>query len=239
MECSQCKISLSIQDLEKNEWQDDAEVFIIKCPVCEHETKLVSSIFEETGHISNQYLRMIIVDSKFQNKEKLTDYMPEQQRRKLFQHLSSCHVCSDKIESMRLLEISKEIEFNENAYKFFITRAKDIIKELDPSKVKSNGRIKSFVYEDQKYDITEENLFCHHKELLNGVDIERLCYNLERNDFSIGMVSFVKSNGKIILEKIWLKSEQRIEKEKQFLTNLRSGKIRILLELIQRLHDFV
>jgi hypothetical protein len=240
MECKQCKTSLSLQDLDANEWLDNAEVFIIKCPLCQYETRLISFLFEN-DHISSQYLRMIISDSKRIKKEKYTDYIPEKQRKMLFEHLSNCSVCSDRIESLRLSEISKEIEFNENTYTFFLSKAKDIIKELDPDKkqINVNGSIKSFVFENETYEISEENLFYYRQETLDNVGLERLCYSLEKDNFSIGMVSFVKSNGKIILEKIWLKSEQRIEKEKRFLLNLRSGKIRILFELIQKLQNFV
>jgi hypothetical protein len=216
-------------------------MFIIKCPSCEFESKLVSPLFEEQ-HVSQQYLRMIVSDSKNDKKEKLTNYIPEQQRKNIFDHVSSCKKCSERIDDLRLSEISKEIKFNEKTYVFFVAKAKDIIKELDPSKnqVELNCiGVKSFLFEDEHYHVCEEDLFYHHHGELNGVMIERFCYNLEKEEFSIGMVSFVMSNGKIILEKIWLKSQQRIEKEKQFLSNLRSGKIRILFDLIQKLHNFV
>ena len=239
MECSKCGTSLSIQDVERNEWLEDSETFIIKCPVCEHEIKLVSPLFD-SGHLSNQYIRMIVLDSKFETKEKYTDYVPENQRKKIFDHISSCSVCSDKIESFRLSEISKEFEFNESTYKFFVEKAKEVVKELEPKQIKINGSgIESFVFEDKHYNVSIDNLFCSHKEKINDVEIERLCYGLEKESFNIGMVSFVKSKGKIILEKIWLKSEERLKKEKQFLLNLKSGKIRILFELIKKLPSFV
>jgi uncharacterized protein YifE (UPF0438 family) len=240
MECKQCNTSLGIQDLDKNEWQDDAEIFVIKCPVCQTEKRLVSPLFE-FDHISSQYLQMIILDSKGK-KEKYTNYIPEKQRKKLFDHISSCKICAEKIEEIRLSEISKELQFNEDIYKFFITKSKNVIEELDPKKnqIVLNGRIKSFVFEGTNYTLSEDNLF-YRKEESWGANmlVERLCYTLEKDDFSIGMVSFAKSNKKVILEKIWLKSEQRIEKEKQFIANLRSGRIRILFELIQKLHDYV
>ena len=239
MECSKCGTSLSIQDVEKNEWLDDSEIFIIKCPVCEHELKLISSLFD-SDHLSSQYIRMIVLDSKFEVKEKYTDYIPEKQRKKIFDHISSCSICSNKIESFRLTEISKEFEFNESTYKFFVEKAKDVVKELEPKQIKINGTgIEGFTFEDKFYDVSLNNLFCRHEEKINDVKIERLCYGLEKDDFNIGMVSFVKSNKKVILEKIWLKSEERLKKEKQFLLNLKSGKIRILFELIKKLPSFV
>lgn len=242
MECKQCKTSLGLQDLEQNEWYDNEEVFIIKCPVCQNETRLVSALFDESQHISSQYLRMIVCDSNSQKKEKYTDYIPQKQRQRIFQHLSSCSVCADKTESYRLSEIAKEIEFNENTYKYFVTKSKNVIKELDPEKkqIIVNGTIKSFVFENETYEISEEILFYNNQETLdNTILIDRLCYTLDKDGFNIGMVSFVKSNEKIILEKIWLKSEQRIEKEKQFVLSLRSGKIRILFELIQKFQTYV
>jgi len=222
MECGRCKTSLSVQDLDKNEWNDDSEIFIFKCPICEYETNLVSPLFE-SEHISNQYLRMIVSDSNNYKKEKHTDYIPELQRRKIFDHLSSCSFCSDKIEGLRLTEISREIEFNENTYRFFLKKAKNVEKQLVEDK--------SFIFENIKYEIIEEDLFYK--------DEERYCYNLEKDEFSVGMVSVIKIDDKLFLEKIWLKSEKRLEKEKQFLLRLRSGKVRILLDLIQKRHPFV
>lgn len=240
MECSRCSTSLSIQDLDKNEWLENCEIFTLKCPVCSQESKLESNLFDEHGHLSNQYLKIIVIDSKDNKKEKYLNYIPLFQRNKILNHLSSCSICSERTEELRLSEISYELDFNEKIYKFFIEKSKDVYKELDPTKIQlDDSSIKSFTFEDETYEIKEEDLFYHNNQKLNNVDIERLCYNLEKDEFSVGMVSFVKSNGKIILEKIWLKSEQRIEKEKEFLQNIRSGKIRILFDLIQKLHAFL
>jgi hypothetical protein len=240
MECYNCGTSLSIQDVERNEWLDDCEIFIIKCSTCSNQTKLESFLFDVDNHLSSQYIKMIFLDSKFETKEKYTNYIPEKQRKMIFDHVSSCSVCSNKIENLRLSELTKEFKFNESAYKFFIERSKDVIKELKQKQIKVNSsEIEGFIFEDKFYDVCSDNLFCRHEEEINNVKIERLGYSLEKENFNIGMVSFIKSNGKIILEKIWLKSEERLKKEKQFLLNLKSCKISILFELIKKLPSFV
>jgi hypothetical protein len=230
MKCTKCDTELSVQDLEKNEWVEDSEVFYIKCSVCDGITILKSNLFED-GHIAQQYLGLIVSDSG-KHKEKYVDYIPEVQKQKLFDHLNICDFCKNKIEGVRLAEISKEIEFNEKAYDFFLSKAKDVITQVDKEILKN----KAFIFEKEEYALNPEELFYQKKELLNGIEIERLCYNLETDGIYVGMVSFVISNDRLILEKIWLKSENRIEKEKEFLKNIRSGKFRILFSIIKKLN---
>lgn len=234
MDCERCGTSLSIQDLEKNEWFNDSEIFFIKCPLCEHEIRLISSLFEEE-HINKQYLKMIVLDSFSNKKEKYVDYIPKKQRDILFEHLSSCYKCSQDIEGMRLTEVDREIEFNKATYKFFIDKSKDTMIELDTKDMTLEGSVlKSFVFDNKVYEVCEDNLFFSNNEVLENVKVKRECYNLDNGELVIGMVSFVFSKNKVILEKIWLKTEQQIEKEKMFLSNMRRGKIRILFELFQK-----
>jgi hypothetical protein len=233
MECSRCNTSLSIHDLESNEWLNDCEFFSIKCPVCEFITKVDSPLFENE-HICSQYLRMIALDSSNNKKEKYTDYVPKKQRELIFEHVSTCEICSSKIESIRLDGISKEIEFNESTYKFFAANAKDVMIELDKTQVYiEESTIKSFVFDGKTYNLSEDNVFYYNCETLRGVEKKRFCYNIDSNGVSIGMVAFVFIDNKIVLEKIWLKQEHRVEKQRQFISNLRSGKTRILFDLIK------
>jgi hypothetical protein len=239
MECDKCGTTLSINDVEKNEWNEDSEQFIIICPICETEKKLVSPLFE-SGHIARQYLSMIVLDSDSQNKEKTIDYMPKKQQDMIFEHLAKCDICSERIEETRLIKISKDIQINDSTYKFFISQADDVIEELSKDKVKMNCvGIKSFVYKNQEYQIDSKNLFCEYEEFLGDIKIKRRCYILENEECSIGMVSFVETNEKLILEKIWLKTQKHLEKERQFLDNLRSGKVRVLFDLVKKIHSFL
>jgi hypothetical protein len=235
MKCKNCDTLLSLQDLEKNEWHDDSEVFYIKCSVCNYITTLNSNLFEQ-GHVSQQYLGLIIYDSGSQKEEKFINYIPEIQRKKLFEHLENCDECKKKIESIRLDEVLKQIRFNEKTYNFFVAKAKNVIKQLDHDKVKlKDGKITSFIFENEQFTLNQEDLFYQKKDVLNDIEINRLYYDIKKNNFHIGIVSFAISNDRIILEKIWLKSENLIEKEKEFLKNLRSGKFRILFDLITKL----
>jgi len=239
MYCSLCNTSLSLQDVDRNIWKEQSEEFIIKCPVCQTEKILISELFEH-GHINKQYFAIIVSDSDSNNKEKLTDYIPQNLKQKIFDHLSSCQICSEKIEEFRLNKIFKKINLNEETYNFFIKCANDVIIELNRENISfKNNNICSFKFENQTYTIDQNNIFYSCEKTLEGIKIEQKCYLLEKNSYNIGMVSFVFSNNKIILEKIWLKSEQRLEKEKTLLTNLKNGKIRILFELIDKLQDFI
>jgi hypothetical protein len=230
MDCQQCGTSLSVQDIARNEWIDNSEVFFVKCPSCEYETIIKSFLFV-SGHISKPYLAMIVVDSQFVKSEKLIDYIPEKQRQTVFQHLSTCKVCSDMIEEIRLNEISKELQLTHDVYEFFLKQSKEVLKEIEYSKT---DHIK-FNYDKVNYEVNEHNLFRKNTEK----KIEKLYFYLEKESINVGIVSFVRTHNKLFLERIWLKSQKRLEKEKQFLTDLRSGKIRVLLDLVQKIHNFV
>ena len=236
MKCNNCKTLLSIQDIENSEWKEDSEEFILKCPICNTEKIIVSRLFE-SNHISNQYLQLIVMDTEKQKKEKYLNYVPENQRQLLISHLKNCETCSSTLESLRLNKAYKDFETSENTYKFFISKAKDVIKELKKEEYKSNKKTKDivFVFDDEKYLLTCENIFYEKDDNIGCIKIKRKCYVLEKEEHDIGMVSFVITSEKIILEKIWLKSEFRIAKEKQFLSNIKTGKIRLLLNLIQKL----
>jgi len=242
MECIGCGESLSLQNIDKNFWREDTEVFVLNCPICDVKTEITSELFED-GHISKQYLAMVVSDtqySKTTSNEKLLDYLPELQKQKILEHVSMCQICADQLEEIRLKEFSKEIIFNEKTYKFFISRAKNIIRQLDLQKkqvVLSESGIKSFVFDETEYELQEENLFCKRSEMVEQIPLNRYCYNISKESIFVGMVSFVISNNKIILEKIWLKSDEHIEKEKEFLKNLKNGKVKILFNILDKLNQ--
>jgi hypothetical protein len=239
MECDRCSTSLSIQDVISNQWIDESEIFTIKCPQCSSESQIISPTFE-AGHISIQYLAMIVTDSKEAKSEKYVNYLPIDVRNKIFEHLSKCKKCSDRVESLRLTEISNELKFSEKLYDYFVSKADDIIQELDPKKnqIKTNGSgVHWFVHNDNMYKVAQ--VFFRNSGLIEGIEFQRTCYNLESDNLTIGMVSFIESNNKIILEKIWFKSEERLELEKQFVSQLQNGKIKLVFDLLHRLHNFV
>jgi len=241
MECIGCGQSLSLQNIEKNFWREDTEVFVLVCSFCEVKTEISSELFEDE-HVSNQYLSMVVSDTNYSktSNEKLLDYLPELQKQKILQHVSQCRICSDKLEEIRLKEFSREIIFNEKTYNFFVNRAKSIIRELDQQKnqvVLNDTGIKSFIFNETEYELQEENLFCKRTEILEQIPLDRYCYNISKDKIFVGMVSFVISNNKIILEKIWLKSDEYIEKEKEFLQNLKNGKVKILFSILDKLNQ--
>lgn len=230
MDCNQCNTSLSIQDLIKNEWIDDSEVFTIKCPICHYDNKLVSPIFE-SDHISIPYLKVIILDSKNTKKEKYTDYIPEEQRNKIFKHLSACQECSDRIENYRLTDILKEINFSGDLYNFFLDKAWQVDKDATYKVVLNGHGIKKFTFNDKVYNVSKDNIFYENENIF--------CYRLEDQEFNVGMASFVKEKDKFVLDKLWLKTDKRIEKEKKLLASLKSEKVRILFYLFKKMHHFV
>jgi len=232
MECSNCGKSLSLQDANRNEWQDEAEVFVFVCPGCSAETKIIARLFE-SGHISSQYLEMIVLDTEDQGKEKYLDYIPGNQKQKLIKHLASCEFCSDKLERLRLNRIANSIEFKEATYSFFLTQAKEVYKVLQIDEFKKNGiGLKLFVFEGVSYQMTKDDLFYN---IVNDKKRSQcLCYILEKDSHNVGMVSFIMLNDKVILEKIWLKSSQRILKEKKFLDNLKNSELEFLTDIVRK-----
>lgn len=219
MRCKNCKTLLSFYDVDRNAWKDDIEEFIIVCPHCKTETKLVSYLFEY-GHITNPFLEMLVEDSDNDTREKNLNYIPQKQRVMLLEHLKYCDVCSDKMEQIRLLNLSHSLLFNKDTYDFFMSRAKDINQEI---KCEFNCvGLKSFVFEGVFFSLSKKDLFFAQNQLW--------CYFLEQGSCSIGMASFRKFSNKVILEKIWLKSNQRIIKERQFIQELSFGTVRDLLE---------
>lgn len=220
MKCKTCNASLSIQNIEKNIWIEDIEEFVFVCPVCKTETKLISCIFDE-GHISKSYLEMILLDCD--KKEKQTDYIPVEQRKRLFEHINSCKHCNDMLESMRLKKISNEIVFNKNLYEFFLTKSVCI---TNVCKVEVQNSSKKFKIDNKDYIVYEKDLFYQHENIS--------CYLLEENLFNLGMVSFLECEKEVILDRIWVKSNERVLKEKKFLHDLKLGEIKVLVDLVNK-----
>lgn len=233
MKCKQCDFPLSIYNVDDNFWFEDKQTFVFVCPVCSSKSELISSIFEHK-HITKPYLEMLIVDSE--NKEKQLDYMPQYQKDLILTHLCSCTHCSSVLESMRLIKISNEIEFNRNIYNFFIMQAIDVSRKLSNEEVKINGvGIKSFKFHNQEFYISKKHLFYECKK----DNAKLLCYVIEHDCTNIGMVSFIKHSDFIVLDKIWLKSEERLEKEKRFLNNIKTGNMKVLIDLVTKECNFL
>jgi hypothetical protein len=233
MHCSSCNFVLSIQDLDRTEWVNDSEEFIFICSNCKNETKLVSFLFNQE-HINEQYLETIVAD--VDNEEKYLDYVPNKQKEYLLNHLKKCLICSDKLESLRLKNISRQIITNEKTYNFFMSQAKQIGKKLTCSEITINCiGIKSFIFNQNLYKFSKRNLFYNHLEHNKNY----LCYFLENDSHIIGMVSFIKMQDEVLLDKIWVKSEERIEKEKRLLRNLKCADVKILYDLVNKKFSFL
>lgn len=232
MQCRNCSTPLTLQDLTNNEWSDVVEEFIFVCPVCKTEKRLVTFLFD-SGHITDQYLELFILDSEYFRKEKFLDYMPEQQRNFLISHLSSCSSCSDRLESMRLSKVCQKVKIDETMFRFFSKQAVSVFKELKQSEVvfRDSKKIKAFLFEGVVYHLSEEKKFYEDNELL--------CYSLEKQKHDIGMVSFFRTKENVIVEKIWFKSKERIQKEKNFLSSLKNTEMKILIDLVKKKDDFL
>ncbi|MDD5650197.1 MAG: hypothetical protein PHF86_07275 [Candidatus Nanoarchaeia archaeon] len=230
MLCENCSNFLSILDLNSVEWDNEVEEFIFICPFCQKESKLVSFLFEQ-GHINIHYLELIALDTEELNQEKYLDYIPDLQKDFLISHLSSCSLCSYKLETMRLNKIYQKFEFNENSYTFFMSKAKSVSKTLDQFDIKIvNNTIESFLYNNTKYYLFQKNLI-YYKNIDNSF---YSCYFIELNKYIIGMVSFIKSKKIILLDKIWLKPKEIILKEKKIINNLKCSDIKILFGLTNK-----
>ncbi|MDD5650106.1 MAG: hypothetical protein PHF86_06785 [Candidatus Nanoarchaeia archaeon] len=227
MRCNTCKTLLSINDVDRNTWNNIKEEFVVICPRCKTEQKIVSYLFE-FGHITNPFLEMLVEDSDNESKEKNLSYVPEEQRTMLLEHLRDCKICSDRMEQIRLINLSHSLLFNKDTYDFFVSRAKDVYSDVE-YKMNCVG-LKSFVFEGTTYTLSRKDLFY---ESMTG-ETKLWCYFLEKDTHSVGMASFLKYSKGIILERIWLKSEKRIIKERQFLEELKIGNVRNLLSTVSK-----
>lgn len=234
MHCRNCDFFLSIQNFDRAEWVDEIEEFIFICPKCKHEIKLVSFLFEH-GHISDQYLETIARDTEELYKEKYLDYMPKMQHNFLISHLSNCSYCSEKLESFRLNRISEQFESHVKVYNFFMSQAKHVSEIQNSFKIVTNGvGIKMFVFDGVSYNLSKNLFYDQIKE-----NKHNLCYFLERDSYIAGMVSFIKIQKKIFLDRIWLKSQERMEKEKKFFNSLNCIDIKILYDLVRKKYSFL
>lgn len=221
MRCRKCKTLLSFYDVDSNAWKNDVEEFVSICPRCKTETKFVSYLFE-LGHITIPFLEMLVEDSDTEVREKYANYMPKEQREMLLKHLQQCEICSSKMEQIRLSNLSHSLLFDRETYEFFMSRAKSINQEVE---CKINGvGLKSFSFQGNTFLLSKKDLFFE----LEQNNTKLWCYFLERDSCSVGMASLKKSLNKVVLEKIWLKSSERIMKEKQFIRELSIGNVRDL-----------
>jgi len=232
MICSNCKKDLSIQDVKQNKWEQDIEIFVIICPFCNFENTIKISLFENE-HLNQYYINLLSQDSSYSKKtnEKFLDYVQIDKKEKILNHLSKCAVCFDKLEEMRLFEVYNKSLQNEQLYKFFLKKAENIIIELKKKDFKiKNKRIEHFFYKNQKFYPNE--MFYEIQEHENGLNLCKTYYKITTKNFTIGIVSFVLTNNKIILEKIWFKNKQIIKKEQKFVKDIKKGKTRILFDTI-------
>lgn len=228
MNCKNCKTQLSLYNIDRNVWLGKTEEFIFICPKCNVESKFITYIFKGV-HLSLSCLEMLVVDSD--NQEKQLNYMPKEKRNMILEHLTSCPYCSNKLEEIRLLKISNELCFNREVFDFFMSQASNISILLKDDEVKTNDiGIKSFKFNNNEFFLSKKHLFYD----LKKENEHFLCYTLERNNCSIGMASFLKKGNQINLDKIWIKSELRLLKEKILLRNISTGEMSALINLVRK-----
>ena len=217
--CVKCKKTLYLSDVESNTWYDDHEEFVLTCSYCSEKNYIQVKLFDEHGHITKYNLEML-------KKEK--NYLPEKQMQMLTNHLHECNVCSEALNCCILNEIETKLRFNEKTLNFFMSNSKEILKEISNVKFHTNGigvKVDLFEFENKQYSISDEDIFYR--------DNERICYYL-RLDFCLaGLASFLNSVNKIVLERIWLRTEQSIKKEQRFFQDLKDKKIKLDLQTLE------
>jgi hypothetical protein len=236
MICSKCNKQLSLQDIKQSKWEQDTEVFDLICPFCKTKNTIKIHLFENK-HIGNHYIKLLSQDSSYCNnhEEKHFDYIENSKKEKILKHISVCSTCSEKLEEIRLFEFSVETLQNKQLYDFFLKKAKDTIIDLNKKNFKiKNKLLKQFSFKNEKFNLSE--LFFESDEKHNGIEFQKQYYKIEKNKIIIGLVSFVTSNNKVILEKIWFKNKETIQKEQKFIEGIKKGKTRILLNTLSKLY---
>jgi len=239
MECSNCHTSLCLSDFVSSEWDRNIEKIVFKCSVCDSNVYFEKPLFEN-DHINFSYLSLIVLDADSKCNEKYLKYIPEQQRNILFNHIEDCQICKGKIESIRLSKISLKINSDKELYDYFLDQSECVMKILyldDIKIVKEN--IESFIYKGTVYKLEEFDKFWFDESEVKGQKCKRDCYVLKKNNYRIGIVSFIYIDNCIILERIWFKSESRLKQERKMIASIRTGGFKVPIDVVQRLGSFL
>lgn len=209
--CYKCDKSLYLSDVESDKWYDDREEFILKCSYCGEENKIIIQLFIE-GHINKYNLEMLKQDK---------NYLPEKQIEIIKNHLENCQICRDSIDELYLEEATSNVNFNQESLKYFDIHSKEINSEIF---VESNG-VKKFSYENQVYILKPEDEFYRENN--------KIYYYLKEDICLAGMVSIMEINNNFKLDKIWLRSKESLEKERNFFELLKDKKIKLELQTLE------
>jgi hypothetical protein len=237
MKCKKCNSDLNINDVKKSKWKNEIETFTICCSNCNEKNNISIDLFKNK-HINEHYLNLLLQDSSYNKKifEKYLDYIPSKNKKNLLKHLDECICCQETLESKRLQAFSKNNEQNQELFKLFNKFSLNIIQEITNKqyKLSKNKNIETFKHENKNYktsDIIYENV-----EKNNGIKLTKICYNIIEKNIICGMAMFIITNDKVILDKIWLKNEATLKKEKLFLKNIKNGKEKLKIKDIEKLN---
>jgi hypothetical protein len=120
------------------------------------------------------------------------------------------------------------MKFDKKTLEFFMNNSKEIFKELETVTFHKNGKgivIDDFELENKHYIIKDEDLFFR--------DQVRICYYLRIDCCLAGLVSFLNSENRVILERIWFRAEESIKKEQKFFQDLKNKKIKLELQTLE------
>lgn len=230
--CQYCNSPINLQDLKNRRWVNDSEEFYFECSFCRKENKLVFPLFINE-HIAKHYIRVIKEDS---------NYLLDGQKALINQHLEICAVCRNKFDEQILGEIESKITFNEESLRFFETNSQEVVRQLQLNDVKFIGKddeinIEGFAIDDSKFVLTKEDEFYRRKRKFQHhdgreLDYLNIFYYLRDELCLSGMVSFLILDDIFIVDRIWLRPKQVLEKEKKFFEDLKNGKVKIKLNTL-------
>lgn len=220
--CIECGHPLHLQDLKNSQWIDDDQEFNFVCSACGRENLVKFGLFNKNGHIEKSYLS-IIKDDK--------DYLTGERLSRFYNHINNCELCKNELNEEYILEVEEKIKFNERSLLYFTRNSQDIFKKLTKLDYeRNNDHIKWFSY-FCKFKIDEDDEFYRYEKK----DYLQICYYLRQNSCLSGMVCFSIVKEDVILEKIWLRSEENLKKEQELFRLLKEGKIKIKLDTIKKI----
>jgi len=214
--CSNCGHPLHLQDLQLSEWDDTGQIFYFICQSCEHETIVKYKLFNANGHLNKITFRIIKDD---------TDYIRNGQLAKVTEHLSSCELCRQQVDEEYLEEVEEKVRSNEKSLAYFLKHAHSVNLKVVADVV--GFRIKSFIYEGLKLDLNSDDEFYS--------DDNTVYYYIKKDQCLVGMACFKFVNANTILDRIWLRSPEVVNKERDFFQGVKEGRIKIRLDSIQKI----
>ena len=219
--CFNCGYPLHLQDLKNSQWIDNVQEFNFICSSCNSNNYVKFSLFDKNGHVNRSYIAILKDDKEYISGERLTN---------LFNHINSCDECKKRLNEEYIADVEEKIRFNERSLLYFIRHADDVYKELINYKFE-NDHVKYFKFEDKSFVIKEDD------EFYRDDDRCQICYYLRNEEQCLlGMVCFsIFNKEKVVLDKIWFRSEDNLKKEQHFFNLLKEEKIKLRLETIEKI----